>query len=317
MRYVGADVYHREWGWWYRAGDWNGPDFRTTINYLHKYGMGQLIYAFLYTVDAKSKVAQAHPDWLLGGTLDMSRPEVVEFMKGQLDDFVRRWGDFEWRNDSFFTAPRDGDDTPLLGQDQGFRRLLQEFLDAHPRCAFQAVNGGGNYGSYDYARYASTLSFSDGAVGILRNYYASLLFPPDKTSDIPDIWNPNDYDKSKWRGLLCINFDMTGDTWDPAKLEGVRELIDIYHYLESRGVVGRWVKVYRPVIQGDDATMYLQRLSGDRKRGIIIPKHPAPGPVTITPKGLLPDATYNVSFQESPANDTLTGARLDGTRDHP
>jgi hypothetical protein len=60
---------------------------------------------------------------------------------------------------------------------------------------------------------------------ILRNYYAALLFPPDKTSDIPDIWNPNDYKKETWRGLLCFNFDMTGDTWDPARFEGIRELI--------------------------------------------------------------------------------------------
>ena len=80
MRYVGADVYHRDWGWWDRAGDWNGPDFRATGNYLRKSGMGQLIYAFLYTVDKKSRVAQDHPDWLLGNTLDMSRPEVVAFM---------------------------------------------------------------------------------------------------------------------------------------------------------------------------------------------------------------------------------------------
>ena len=40
MRYVGADVYHRDWGWWDRAGDWNGPDFRTTISYLRKTGHG-------------------------------------------------------------------------------------------------------------------------------------------------------------------------------------------------------------------------------------------------------------------------------------
>jgi len=310
MRYVGADVYHRDWGWWDRAGDWNGPDFRSTIDYLHKYGMGQLIYAFLYTVDPKSKVAQAHPDWLLSGDLDMSRPEVVEFMKGQLDEFVRKWGDFEWRNDSLFTAPRESDDTPMLGQDEGFRRLLQEFLDDHPRCAFQAVNGGGNYGSYDYVRYASTLSFSDGAVGPLRNYYASLLFPPDKTSDIPDIWNPDDYDKATWRGLLCINFDMTGDTWDPAKLEGIRQLIDIYHYLESQGVVGRWVEVYRPFIQGDDPTMYFQRLSNDRRRGIIIPKHTAPGPVVIKPKGLLPAEEYQISYQENAGSTMRNGASL-------
>ena len=276
MRYTGADVYHRDWGWWDRAGDWNGPDFRTTIGYLGKHGMGQLIYAFLYTVDLQSKVAKEHPDWLLGSTLDMSKPEVVEFMKGQLDGFTERWGEFEWRNDSFFTAQRDGMDTPMIGQDEGLRQVIRGFLDKHPECAFQAVNGGGNYGGYDYIRYASTFSFSDGAVGILRNYYASLLFPPDKTSDIPDVWNPDKYDKATWRGLLCINFDMTGDTWDPVKLEGIRELIDIYHYLESKGVVGRWVHVYRPVIEGDDPTMYLQRMSPDGQRGIIIPSAALP-----------------------------------------
>jgi hypothetical protein len=310
MRYVGADVYHRDWGWWDRAGDWNGPDFRTTIQYLGKSGMGQLIYAFLYTVDGQSKVAREHPDWVLGGTLDMSRPEVVEFMKGQLDGFVERWGNFEWRNDSLFTAPRNGDDTPMLGQDEGFRKVIRDFLDRHPRCAFQAVNGGGNYGGYDYTRYASSFSFSDGAVGPLRNYHASLLFPPDKTSDIPDIWNPNEYNKATWRGLLCINFDMTGDTWEPAKLEGVRELVDIYHYLQSQGVVGRWVHVYRPVVTGDDPTMYFQRLSRDGRRGLVIPKRPAPGPVTIKPKGLQAAETYVVSFQESAQSESRTGADL-------
>jgi hypothetical protein len=313
MRYTGADVYHRDWGWWDRAGDWNGPDFKTTIGYLGKHGMGQLIYAFLYTVDPESKVAKEHPDWLIGGTLDMSKPEVVEFMKGQLDTFVERWGNFEWRNDSFFTAPRDGADTPMIGQDEGLRAVIRGFLDKHPKCAFQAVNGGGNYGGYDYVRYASTFSFSDGAVGILRNYHASLLFPPDKTSDIPDVWNPDKYDKATWRGLLCINFDMTGDTWDPAKLEGLRELIDIYHYLHSQGVVGRWVRVFRPVIEGDDPTMYLQRLNRDQKRGIIIPKRPAPGPVTIKPKGLSPEGSYVVSFHESATGETRTGADLMAT----
>ena len=228
----------------------------------------------------------------------------------QLDAFVDRWGDFEWRNDSTPTSPDNGDDTPLLGQDAGFRQVLRGFLDKYPGCAFQAVNGGGNNAGYDYARYSSTVSFSDGAVGIIRNYWASLLLPPDKTSDIPDIWNPNAYDKAIWRGLLCINFDMTGDTWDPAKLEGIRELIDIYHYLHKQGVVGRWVRVYRPFVSGDDPTMYFQRLSGDRQRGVIIPKRPATGPVTVRPKGLLPAARYLVSFQESPASEERSGADL-------
>ena len=314
MRSIGGDVYHRDWGWWDRAGDWKGPDFRATGDYLRKSGMGQLIYAFLYTVDLQSKVAKEHPDWVIGETLDMSRPEVVAHMKRQLDVFHDRWGDFEWRNDSTPTCPRQGDDTPLLGQDAGLRQVIRGFLDKYPGSAFQAVNGGGNDAGYDYARYASSVSFSDGAVGIIRNYYASLLLPPDKTSDIPDIWNPANYDKATWRGLLCINFDMTGDTWDPAKLEGLRELIDVYHYLHAQGVVGRWVRVYRPAVAGDDPTMYFQRLSGDRRRGIIIPKRPAPGAVVIKPKGLLPAEAYAVTFHESDAAAAAQRDRLDAER---
>jgi hypothetical protein len=309
MQEVGADVYHRDWGWWDHAGDWNGPDFKTMGGYLRKYGMGELIYAFIYTVDPKSKVAREHPDWVVGDTLDMSKPQVVEFLKNQLDEFRERFGPFEWRNDSTPTVPNGGD-TPLLGQDQGFREILRSFLDKHPDSAFQAVNGGGNDTGYDYARYASTVSFSDGAVGILRNQWASLLLPPDKTSDIPDIWQPGQYDKALWRGLLTINFDMTGDTWDPQKLEGLRELIDIYHYLGSQGVVGRWVHVYRPQVTGDEPAMYFERLSRDGGRGIIIPKRTAIGPVTISPKGLHPRESYFVSFQESQASATRTGADL-------
>ncbi len=311
MRNVGADVYHRDWGWWDRAGDWNGPDFRTMGQYLSKSGTGQLIYAFLYTVDMQSKVAKEHPDWVLGGnTLDMSRPEVVDFMLGQLDDFEKKWGTFEWRNDSTPTSPKNGDDTVLQGQDAGFRQLLQRFLDKHPAAAFQAVNGGGRDAGYDYVRYSSTLQFSDGSIGVLRNYWATLLFPPDKTNDNPDQWDPDHYDKGKWRGLLAMNFDMTGDTWDPAKTEGIRLLVDIYHYLLKQGVVGRWVHVFRPTVVGDDPTLYFERLSRDGMRGILIPKHPAPGPITIRPKGLLPTAKYLVSYQESDDTATRSGADL-------
>jgi len=310
MRTVGGDVYHRDWGWWDRAGDWNGPDFGTTNKYLRKYGMRQLVYAFLYTVDRRSKVAREHPDWLLGETLDMSKPEVVAHIKRQLQIFHDRWGDFAWRNDSTPTAPRDGDDTVLLAQDQGFREIVRSFLDSYPRSSFQAVNGGGNEAGYDYVRLSSMLQFSDAAIGALRNYYASLLFPPDKLEDNGDAWNPDHYDKATWRGLLCIAIMTTGDTWDKTKLEGLRQLFDIYHYLAAQGVVGRWVKVYRPKVEGDDPTMYFERLSGDRLRGLIIPKRPVPGSVKVYPKGLLPDARYGITFQESSAEAECTGAEL-------
>jgi hypothetical protein len=319
MREVGGDVYHRDWGWWDRAGDWKGPDFRTMGDYLRKSDMGQLIYAFLYTVDPQSKVAREHPDWVLGNgsdwsamhTLDMSKPEVVAFMQGQLNTFAAQWGDFEWRNDSMMTSPNKGDDTPMLGQDQGMRMVLQNFLDKHPGSAFQAVNGGGVYAGYDYVRYSSNIQFSDAAVGLTRNHWASLLLPPDKVADNPDAWRDvKNYDKATWRGWLCLNPDTVGDTWDPVKLDGLREFFGIYHYLQTQGVVGRWVHVFRPVVAGDDPTMYFQRMSRDGLRGLIIPKRVAPGAITIKPKGLVPAETYVVNYQESNSVEKRTGADL-------
>ena len=310
MRYVGADIYHRDWGWWDRAGDWNGPDFGDSGKYLKKYGIKQLIYAFLYTVDLKSKVAKQHPDWVIDQTLDMSKPEVVAFIKGQLDDFHKRWGDFAWRNDSTPTAPRGNDDTGLLGQDQGFRDIIQSFLDKYPGSSFQSVNGGGNEAGYDYVRLSNMIQFSDGVIGPLRNYFASLLFPPDKLEDNGDQWNPDQFDRGRWHSLLSMAMMTTGDTWDKVKMEGIREQFDIYHYLESKGVVGRWVKVYRPLIDGDDPTMYIQRLSQDRKRGMIIPARSASNKVTIVPKGLLPEENYLVTFHEAAVEKTILGKEL-------
>src|ERR1039458_7387034 len=126
---------------------------------------------------------------------------------------------------------------------------------------------------------------------------------------------------------------MTGDTQNPAKLEEARQLYDIYHYLAKEGVVGRWVKVYHPPVTGDSPEWYLERLSSDNLRGIIIPSHsvatpstidnghddfalgelknpPTQGPVTIYPKGLLPETTYNVSYQESKTTENRVGSDL-------
>ena len=147
--------------------------------------------------------------------------------------------------------------------------------------------------------------------GLVRNYWTALLLPPDKVADNPDAWRDvSNYDKATWRGWLCLNPDTVGDTWDPVKLDGLRELFSIYHYLQAKGVVGRWVHVFRPEVTGDDPTMYFQRMSRDGLRGIIIPKHVPLGPVTIKPKGLVPAETYVVNYQESSTSESRTGADL-------
>lgn len=312
MRYCGGDVYHRDWGWWDKLGDWNGPDWRSANEYLKKYDMGLLLYGTVNYAERDSRVGKAYGDFALHASyeLDLSSPAVVDAVTDELHRWYTEYGAYTWRNDGGFLSPDSPDDTVLRAQDEGFRRVMKTFLDDHPDCAFQAVNGGGTCFGYEYTRFSSAFSFSDGDVGILRNYWASLVLPPDKTSDFPEKARPDDYDKATWRGMLSLNLDPSQDTSDPEKMEGLRELIDIYHYLETVGVVGRWVKVYRPIISGDDPTMYFQRLSGDSLRGVILPKRAATGPVNIRPKGLLPQESYLVSYHEAETHETRNGKEL-------
>ncbi len=341
MRYVGADRYWRDYGWWDVGGDWNGPDFNSTRRYLDKYGMTQTIYTIVYDAEQGSRVVTEHPDWLIyrGGrfagqyVLDQSRPGVTDYELGILDREVSKWGDFEWRKDDAPLHDVKGDYTPMLAQDHNFRTLLKNFLDRNPGNSFHGCNGGGNDLGYEVLRMANAWQYSDGCVGRYRVYYTSYLFPPDKLNNMPDNWDPDKYEKSVWRGLLWNSFPMTGDTLDSAKLEGLRLLIDIYHYLAGQGVVGRWVKIYHPAVTGDAADWYLQRMSPDNKRGIIIPAHSltspatvyrqdgtfaagtsekqsAPDPIVLFPKGLLPSLKYNVSYQESKATEERLGSEL-------
>ena len=315
MRYCGGDVYHRDWGWWRKLGNWDGPDWQSANQYLGKHDMGLLLYSTTNYAERDSKIGRALTGHYVSENanheLDVSQPEVIDAVVDELSRWQREYGAFTWRNDGGFLAPQTPDDTNVLAQDQGFRKIIQRFLDKHPDCAFQSVNNGGTLAGYEYTRFSTATSFSDGDVGILRNHWAALILPPDKTSNFPEKSQADSYDKTSWRSMLAYNVDISQDTTNPEKMEGIRELIDIYHYLESQKVVGRWVKVYRPLVEGDeDQTMYFQRLSGDARRGVILPKKPVPHPVNIRPKGLIPQANYLVSFQESSRQFEQRGSQL-------
>ncbi len=292
MRYVGGDVYWRDYGWWDIAGTWNGPDFGEAGRYLAKYGIPQTIYTIVYDAEQGSSVATQHPDWLIykGGLfagqyiLDQSKPGVTEWELKLLEDQVRKWGDYEWRKDDTFLHEVNDDATPLLAQDQNFRELMKSFLSRNPGSAFHGCNGGGNDLGYEALRMAVVWQMTDGCVGRYSDYYASYLFPPDKLESQPDNWNPDNYQQASWRPLLWISAAMTGDTQNPAKLEAIRQLLDIYHYLAKEGVVGRWVKVFHPSVTGDSPEWYLERLSNDNLRGIIIPSHSPQTPATSVPR---------------------------------
>jgi len=252
---------------------YEGPDFRQTLRYLDKMGMR----------------------WLAWFT---QRPSP-----GVMAGKVGSWGDFEWRSDAVsfpdWTADRD------------WRARILRFLERFPGCSFHTCSGGSTYShTFDIQRYANTNYFSDGGRGPQTNYYFSYIEPPDKWVDIIEPW----VSKGTYRPATARQTMTMAPFWglraSEEDQESLRRDLDTYHYLLHAGVAGRWSYTFHPVVQGDEEFYYAQRTSRDRTKACIIFKHQAPGPVTIFPRGLLPDQQYLVEFDLSAESFTRTGAEL-------
>ncbi len=285
MRELGFDMLWDDAGWSSYPGwpednygsvfrnTYEGPDFAQTLRYLPKLDMRWLL-------------------WFAG------RPST-----GVMDTKVGSWGDFEWRT--------DGVDFPGLASDEQWRERIRHFLQAHPRCSFHTCSGGSTYAhTFDIQRYATTNYFADFGRGPQTNCYFAYLDPPDKWVDIIEPWGTGGKYRPETARQLLTMVPMWGLYAAAADREPIRRLIEIYHYLLREGVAGRWSYVTHPAVTGDEASYYFQRLSHDRTRSCLILKHQAPGPVTVCPRGLLPEHRYAVGYDSTRETTVRTGADL-------
>ncbi|MCW2951740.1 MAG: hypothetical protein JWQ48_910 [Conexibacter sp.] len=314
LQTMGADTYHRDNGWWDTPGNWNGPDFKQSVDYLGKSGMKQLVYFMAYDANTNSQVYRDHPDWFATNSpcgyadklIDLTNPAAETWMGDLLIGRAAAWGDFQWRNDSCPVGDWSGG--RQLAQDQAFRRVQQRFLDTRPGSAIQAVDSGGNEVSWEFMRMTSSFSITD-RDGAGESYDASRLFPADKISGIPDAWNPGSC-TTAWNALLAFNPDFTGDTSDPTKLACMRKLVDLYHYIREQGVAGRWVHQFHPTATDADRNWF-ERVSRHQQRALVVYKGAGSGSsVTVMPKGLDPRRTYDVRYQLASGSASRTGADL-------
>src|SRR5581483_6137822 len=312
MRSLGADVLWQDAGWHDHLGDNDGPDFELSNQYLQKSDMRLAVWWPLYSVARQSSVYQEHPEWrtteesMTGGTtLNTSRPDVIEYFANQLDAKVKKWGDFQWRLDSTPVVPVNGDETPMLAEYQNMVQLEKEFRRKHPNSSIDICAGGGNLMGYETLHISDVSQLTDGGPLFISNYYSSYLFPPDKIDDWTRV---SDFSFENAREILTMAPSWMSDRGlyghEPGLtlnrgVANLRRTFEIYHYLVSQGVAGRWIHVFHPRIDGDDPVFYFERLSRDGKRGVIILKHVVQQEVTVYPKGLLPSNMYDVRFENS------------------
>jgi hypothetical protein len=276
LREAGGDILWDDAGWYIRWGDWQGPDWRLTTDFLNKHGMKWTLWEPTYLATPESKVAQEHPDWLIPGqmVLEQSIPATAEWQNNLLDKEVAAWNDFQWRYDGPMADAAT--DTKLLAADQNFRGVMERFKKSNPGSGIDACSGGGRWISYDVARYIDSGEYTDGGVGPYSGYYTSLLVPPDKLHNVSDF-DHTYYNPSSDRIHLAMNPTWYRDPGDGDNVESIRKDWEIFHYLVSQGVAGRWSHVFRPRVTGDDAVWYHQRMNRDGTRGVIIAKHAKTG----------------------------------------
>jgi hypothetical protein len=272
LRETGTDILWDDAGWYDKWGTWNGPDWRRTNDYLRKHDMRWALWYPTFLATAESKVAQEHPDWLITGqqTLEQSILETAAWQKRLLDDSVTSWGDYQWRYD--IAPAASANDTDALAADQNFRSLMERFKSDHPQSAIDACDGGGRWISYDMARLAESGEYTDGGVGPYSAYYTSLLVPPDKLHNVVDF-DHTYYNAASDRSHLAMDPTWYRDPGDGRDVEAIRKDWEIYHYLATRGVVGRWSHVFRPKVEHDDPVWYFQRMNRDGSKGVILTKH--------------------------------------------
>ena len=277
MRQTGGDILWDDAGWYDRWGDWNAPDWKMTTDYLRKNDMKWVLWWPTFMAHPLSRVAQEHPEWMVPGqpSLNQSLPATMDYQNTLLDGGVSKWGDFQWRFDA--PAAISKNDTDILDADRNFRGVIEHFKNQHPASGVDACWGGGRWIDYDLVRLADSGEYTDGGVGPYTAYYTSLFVPPDKLHNVVDF-DHTYYNAATDRTHLCLDPTWYRDPGDGASLEAIRKDWDIYHYLFSQGVAGRWSHVFRPVVENDDPIWYFQRMDRTQSKGIIITRHSKTGP---------------------------------------
>ena len=320
IRYVGADILWQDAGWHDYLGDNDGPDFAQVNQYLLKSGVRLAIWWPLWYAEKQSKVLHDHPEWgsgrIFGTPMDTSRPEVIQWMSAQLDQKVKQWGNFQWREDGSAVAPVAGNETPMLAQYNNIIDMQKQFRKHNPGSSIDLCSGGGNLMSFEGLRLSDVSQLTDGGALTYGNYYSSYLFPPDKIDDWTRTQNAVWTNVATtltmapaWMGDRGLYGHEPGISADGG-VESLRKTFETYHYLVHEGVAGRWVQVYHPKVEGDNSIYYLERLSGDGHRGVIVLKRFIPGQIRIYPKGLHAAETYDVRFQVSKSTANRTGDDL-------
>ncbi len=320
-RYVGLESIWVDDFWFDAKGNWNGifgDNWREINRYIAKGDMTFRLWMPPWHADRLSDVWLQHPDWMLdfhgnwyNWTIDMSREEAYQWILNMLCEKQKEFGTYYLRvdgdpcnlkNNRSFNTDNVGDWNCTLKQSENFYRLYREFKDRNPEAGLNGCSSGGHTLGIESSRYTDQQQITDGLCYHMGGYHTTLILPIDKHQGLQMSGVRSDWLNHSPASLNLFSAPALG-MQDPEilvpdnVLEGVRKDLELFYFLRLQGIYGRWIKVFRPMLEHSDPTFVLQRMTWNLEKGLVMisvdPLNPLLGKSDrLFIKGLDPDRKY-------------------------
>lgn len=330
--------------WWQRTGDWEAdpekyPDgFREIREYLHGKGLLFGLWMDAERIGPASALYRQHPDWQAkryvssqGSTmLDMTKPEVVEWVECQIGRLAEEYGmdlfrlDFNTDSGETFLKLRRGDtdECGALRYYQAVTAMYARLRKKYPGVIFENCAGGGGRTDLAFVRNFTHTWVSDWQIAprsfAITNGMTMVLPPECVDRLVSGMYGHTraslDFQvRETLFGRPTTNtYNAAGSESNPGQIEFVRHSYKIYKEFIRPYLTDGRIYHHTPECWGTQpkGTGILERASSDGTRGVIGVFRLADAAeerTLVFPRGLDLSRTYDVTF-----DNTRTTVRLSG-----
>lgn len=308
---IGAEIIHIDDFWYDKKGNWNNialDNFEELNLYANKCGLKLSIWYAPWHADFDSEPFKRHKAWRVrndkkqwyGGHFDMSNDDACAWQKDLMESKQTQWGSHMIKYDGEPLWPSGGSLKLMPKASENWYHLLRSFRESCPDAGVFGCASGGELMGIEALQFSDLHCVTDELVGHYNGYYNSIITPPDKImGGGKNVWGKPycPESRSEWKTEVQINMNQANAATNTEDIEFLRQDVERYRYFHTKGCVGHGVQIFRPICAGMDQTFALQKMSADLQCGYITLDTalcPQNTPVTVYPKGMLPDQMYTL-----------------------
>lgn len=337
--YVGAEVFTIDFGWAKVTGDWHADPLkfprglRPISDYVHSLGMKFGLHLPFAEAMAESRVLREHPDWAVTPSPTQRRAyfdakglclahkpaqqwvisEIVRVVRENGVDWLLQDGENMVKGCFATHHTHDPEDSNYANSVEGLSVVLDAVRRQIPELLWENCEDGGNMQTFNMVRNYVTSIVNDNSDFLVTRrsiYGATYPFPPRYTDRYMETTPWDIYrTRSHFFGGPLVLMDRITE-WPDWMVEFMREEIAIY---KSIRCLIRDGKVYH-LTPPPDGTFndYIQSHHEASDRSVIfVYRQETPFEAErVRPRGLRPEVSYQVRFQEDPRRIVMTGQEL-------